>query len=548
MARKRAREEDDEGEAGPDDAMPPLYRAAEAFFDAQEAGSAEGAEASYRAAIALCAAGGLAPAAPQRRCELQLPAVPDGEGLDGADELPPRAVLASAAHNALAELILDRALAGCDAAFPQARAEFEAAVRWWPANAAAAVSLATMERDCGRFASAVRLYARAAALPLPAEGHSSPPWAEDWVVQPRRCCVPVATLMLALLRSQLGDHAAALQPIQRFGFRQRIAPAVWAAAHAEEAERAQSAAPPGSPVRMFAEAVPQSMAAQLADALAPDAAYWRETGYDTREYFSWFFDLRGSPRPSNTVEALIMRLLPLVESVGGCKMVGAEWWTHTRPAGRNVGHQLHYDLEEGILEATGDIVHPAVSSVVYLSGGEAAAGADTAGPTLVLDQRVDDVELAARGWLAHPVPRALLTFPGDRLHGVLPGKPTERRDKRAVDAGPRRRKETERLTLMIAWWAVPTRERCRRKPIGAQARFPRASRRCSFAQQLSMSDDAPIVGRLEDLTVQQLESPWAAVGDGEAPAERLEVPHHVDQRFFVHSAQTVTERLFAEHR
>ena len=134
------------------------------------------------------------------------------------------------------------------------------------------------------------------------------------------------------------------------------------------------------------------------------------------------------------------------------------------------------------------------------------------------------------------------------MHGVLPGKPTERRDKRAVDAGPRRRKETERLTLMIAWWAVPTRERCRRKPIGAQARLPRASRRCSFAQQLSMSDDAPIVGRLEDLTVQQLGSPWAAVGDGEAPAERLEVPHHVDQRFFVHSAQTVTERLFAEHR
>ena len=64
-----------------------------------------------------------------------------------------------------------------------------------------------------------------------------------------------------------------------------------------------------------------------------------------------------------------------------------------------------------------------------------------------------------------------------------------------------------------------------------------------------MSDDAPpLGGGQEELTVQQLENPWAAVGDGEAPAERLEVPHHVDQRFFLHSAQTVTERLFAEHR
>ena len=53
---------------------------------------------------------------------------------------------------------------------------------------------------------------------------------------------------------------------------------------------------------------------------------------------------------------------------------------HSRLAGRNVGHELHFDLEERALEATGRVVHPMLSSVLYLSGG--------GDPTIVLDEPI----------------------------------------------------------------------------------------------------------------------------------------------------------------
>ena len=149
-----------------DEAPPPLYQAADYYFDALELGAddSEEAEALYRQAIALLR-DGLAPAVPQAGCPVRLPAVPASEAEQGAGQLPPSAVLVSAAHNAVGELLLDRALAG-RGGLRAPRTEFEAALRWWPENAAAATSLATMERDGGHFAAAVALFERIAALPL----------------------------------------------------------------------------------------------------------------------------------------------------------------------------------------------------------------------------------------------------------------------------------------------------------------------------------------------------------------------------------------------
>ena len=53
-----------------------------------------------------------------------------------------------------------------------------------------------------------------------------------------------------------------------------------------------------------------------------------------------------------------------------------------------------------------------ISSGLYLT--------DEGGPTLVLDQTPAD-PLADKGWLAWPCPNQLLAFPGNLLHGVLPG-------------------------------------------------------------------------------------------------------------------------------
>ena len=77
-----------------------------------------------------------------------------------------------------------------------------------------------------------------------------------------------------------------------------------------------------------------------------------------------------SRAPMNAVERLAALLLPLT----GCAeaIVGCEWWVHSKAKSNGTGHQMHFDTEEGTLHATGEIVHPVVSSVLYLSGASEA--------------------------------------------------------------------------------------------------------------------------------------------------------------------------------
>ena len=240
------------------------------------------------------------------------------------------------------------------------------------------------------------------------------------------------------------------------------------------------------------------------------------------------------------------------------------------------------------MEATGKIVHPAVSSVIYLSGssGDETTGGeddeqDAAGPTLVLDQRVHDKDLAPRSWLIHPVHNAMLTFPGDRLHGVLPGRPRRVDAPRAAEPGEAeeeemglgRTKESERLTLMIAWWSVSTREMLgkgkKRLAIGPQATLPRASRRYTFPEHFTREfhegseimeeqrqggEEGSGAAKQEELPVVRVDQPWDTLGStsrggggGEDGDEALNVPHHIDQRFFLFDPTSVTKRLFTEH-
>ena len=260
-------------------------------------------------------------------------------------------------------------------------------------------------------------------------------------------------------------------------------------------------------VRMWRNIVPSELGSTLRSTFAPEAAYWSETDYHTRGYYSFWFDVHAPP--SNAVEALInTHLRPLVEpllieaakekagstagktstatsttksasgeasssSSSASILVGCEWWVHSRPVGKaSVGHQLHYDTDELALAQGGEVHHPLMSSVVYLTG-SSQGGA----PTLVLDQFPTmgsktssqespedaessaeskkearakngggegqemnedgddddddddddeddaDAKFATRGWLARPEDGAFLVFPGDRLHGVLPDAP-----------------------------------------------------------------------------------------------------------------------------
>ncbi|KAJ1630785.1 hypothetical protein T492DRAFT_1000931 [Pavlovales sp. CCMP2436] len=428
------------------------------------------------------------------------------------------ALLHSAAQNRLGELSVDDAL---EAGFPTttidcapvraAVGHFEAALVAWPGNASAAYSLGQIFRDRGEGDRALALFAQIETLaasggPSNDEQDSLHRWRECWIFEPRRSAVAVAILHLALLYSQRAQHAAAAPLLRRFGFKLRLSPHVWAAAAA--APPPALAATCARPVRMFPSCVPEYLGKQLTRAFAPGAAYWRETGYHNasaeKNYFTFFFDVES--QPTNAVEALISHLRPLAET--GKKLVCAEWWVHTRLAGVHPGHELHYDCEEGVMEASGEVLHPLVSSVVYLAGDESA------GPTIVLDQRLDS-KPARRCWLAHPRSRAFMTFPGELLHGVLPAaratpppsqpqrlqaaEPAERTLKRGADLPAEAafeksfEKGQHRLTLMIAWYGVDAREKSSKRgrhSLRPQGAVPRASRRVTWPRELELDQVA----------------------------------------------------------
>ena len=478
-------------------------------------------------------------------------------------------IISSAAHNCLAEAQIDRAVA---LGFPmsverpseiapvlEARRLLGRALKLWPQNAQAAMSLALLERDCGNAECALHLWSMVAALPSTTGGGLDDEWAEAWILEPRRRCLPLAAMYSALLLSQLGRHAQATPYLRCFGFTRALAPGVWAAARtppSREVKRGGDGGAASCPVRYFADALRTQTHESLLAAFAPGAAYWRETGYEqasaNKQYFTFGVDVAalrsGARAPSNLAEATVVQLLPLLGHEGDA-LVSAEWWVHSRLAGRNVGHELHYDLEERVLEATvchaavalappcglaehappaphahtrtsahthtravrltpvlawspcpeqGRVVHPTFSSVVYLTGG--------GDPTLVLDETLDGAA-ASRAWLVHPRRGAFMTFPGNLLHGVVPtscrtaatatstaastpsGFAAAAASRASAAAQQQQPPPAQRLTLLIAWYSEQTQHAARRKRLGPQSAVPRCTRSQTWPATLQLSPD-----------------------------------------------------------
>jgi len=266
------------------------------------------------------------------------------------------------------------------------------------------------------------------------------------------------------------------------------------------------------PVRVFADAIPAALCWRLANAFAPGAAYWRETDYDHRGYFGFWYDV--AKPPTNAVECLIRHLLPLT----GCEddVVGAEWWVNTRLAERDMGHQLHFDTDADSISTGGLVPHPMYSSVVYLTG----AG----GPTIVLDQRVDGAE-AQRGWLCRPRARSALLFAGDRLHGVLPLRADP------ADAG---KPACQRLTLMVGFWGWHMPGNAPREPLGPCGPLPNVGPNCTWPQSLACSmEDFPSDGPAMPLldAVEEVSPVWEDLG-GPGMDKTPALSTNVDMLFF----------------
>jgi len=178
-----------------------------------------------------------------------------------------------------------------------------------------------------------------------------------------------ASFMSALLLSLLGKHNEAIVHLKKFNLSHRIHPNVWKFAQSPPKAQLSNANAKDEDEVLFSPRLytvegrsierkddhyPSGILSpalynRVCKLFGPKASYWTESDYSNRGYYSYFIDLDDisngksvRERPTNLIEDIIVsHLLPLAEkalqecqqsandkTVG--KIVGAEWWCHTR--------------------------------------------------------------------------------------------------------------------------------------------------------------------------------------------------------------------------
>ena len=171
--------------------------------------------------------------------------------------------------------------------------------------------------------------------------------------------------------------------------------------------------------------------------------------------------------------------------------------------------------------------------------------------------------------MAHPIEGGFLTFPGNRLHGVLPEAPATSHTSTAhtdvhgdaegsVDATEEEDEETppHRVTLMIGFWTRAVGETGPRRPLGPCAPLPTPTTSCTWpsllnippglSQTHSSSCEQKHVGIVEPRAVREVSPAWEFIPPRETmgvTGPRYELPQDRDQHFFVHSMSDFKTQL-----
>lgn len=195
-------------------------------------------------------------------------------------------------------------------------------------------------------------------------------------------------------------------------------------------------------VRVVDRALPQSLFSRLRSRVVALGAERMRSTYQTTFWFDF-------AEPSNLVERAVLELREQVPQRG---VVGVEWWL-SRMRTRNVKVDFHKDRDNALADTTGELVHPRMSSVLFLNkveGGLLAITAENPNPrnTSFAPDRLDTLDVVA------PSPNRFAIFRGDLTHGVLD-------EHNRVPSARGRTGGELRLAVIVNWWgrrplAVPT--------------------------------------------------------------------------------------------
>ena len=228
------------------------------------------------------------------------------------------------------------------------------------------------------------------------------------------------------------------------------------------------------------------------------------------------------------------------------EIIGAEWWVHHRPVGANLGHQLHFDTDEALLDQKQEVTHPLVSSVLYLTGGRnitASASSSKGGSTIVFAQGPKSKAYANHAYISSPVNNSFMAFPGNLLHGVLPCPGDT-----ATRIGEEKDDQPHRLTFMVGFWTrnVPENIRNRSLYSACGEMPPQTKDHCWVQDAFDMYKNVKATEFEKDkqcnknITLLQIATPaWENVSNHSSVTKEmkqkptLEFPYSINHRFYV---------------
>ena len=229
------------------------------------------------------------------------------------------------------------------------------------------------------------------------------------------------------------------------------------------------------------------------------------------------------------------------------EIIGAEWWLHHRPVGANLGHQLHFDTDEALLDQQGKVTHPLVSTVLYLTGGRSQKDSEMdvnndhtlrtgpSGSTIIFSQDPKSTNYAKTAYVSVPVNNRLMMFPGNLLHGVLPCLGEED----VLESG-----QEYRLTFMVGFWTrnVPKNIRKRSLYTACGILPPQTRRHTWVSDNVNLYEKGDYKGKGTscssrlDGSLRKVEPAWERVqksSNNEENGPSLEFPFNLNHRFFV---------------